>query len=361
MKIVLVSPLPLPAGGIATWTKGYLASKQVESNNIDIVNTAVKGSRVNNFTKKNLVDEISRFFLILKEMRKKLRLNNPDIVHLNTSCSKFGMIRDILCLSLVKRSKTKIVLHCHCDTNYMVKDKLSKFIFRKMCIKSDKILVLNLSSYKHVKTLTGKKSIIIPNFIKEDIIDNKYIKKVSNEIKNILFVGHIVKAKGCDDIISIAKKMPKKKFTMIGYLSDEINDIYKPENVEYIGEVNHDEVIKYMKSYDLFLFPTYTEGFPNVVLEAMACGMPIISTNVGAIPDMLETNGGIIVEPRDIKSIKSAINELEDKELRLNMSNWNRKKVEEKYTLHKVINEIFLEYENILSEDEYENIIKDNI
>lgn len=349
MKILLVSPLPPPAGGIATWTKGYLDSEQVKKNNVEILNIAVTGNRIDNFTNRSIVDEVKRTAGILKDMKAKLNLNNPDIVHINTSCSKFGMIRDLACLSLIKNSKT--VVHCHCDTSYMVKGRISEYIFRKICSKADKIFVLNSSSYKHIKMLTGKESIVIPNFIKDKVLDKKYVHEISSEIKNILYVGHIVKTKGCDDIISVAKQMPEKIFTMIGYLSDDIKAIDTPNNVKYLGEVSHDEVLNHMKNHDLFLFPTHTEGFPNVVLEAMSCGMPIISTSVGAIPDMIENKGGIIIEPQDTIAIKSSINELEDSKLRMNMSIWNINKVEKNYTIDKVMNKIFSEYENIMKED----------
>lgn len=351
MNILLVSPLPPPAGGIATWTNGYLNSEQAKKNKIDIVNTAVTGSRVDNFTNKSIFDEIKRTFSILKDMKDRLNSNDPDIVHINTSCSKLGMIRDLACLNLIKKSKTKIVVHCHCDTSYMVKGNVSERIFKKMCTKSDKILALNSSSYNHIKKVTGKESIVIPNFIKEEVLDKKHVKEISNQIKNILYVGHIVKTKGCDDIISIAKQMPEKTFTMIGYLSDDIKEISSPNNVKYLGEIDHSEVLNYMKNQDLFLFPTHTEGFPNVILEAMASGMPIISTNVGAIPDMIENKGGVMIKPKDIQSIKSAINKLEDREVRLQMSEWNIKKVEENYTIDNVMNVIFSQYESIMKED----------
>lgn len=351
MKILLVSPLPPPAGGIATWTKSYLDSKQAKENTIDIVNTAVTGNRIDNFTNINILDEIKRTASILKDMKGKLRLINPDIVHINTSCSKFGMIRELACLGLIKNSKTKIVLHCHCDTSYMIKGRVSERIFKNICNKADKILALNSSSYTHIKNTTGKESEIIPNFIKDKVINFKYENKISEKITDILYVGHIVKTKGCDDIISVAKVMPEKNFMMIGYVSDEIKKIDVPNNVKYLGEVSHDKVLNYMRDCDLFLFPTHTEGFPNVVLEAMACGMPIISTNVGAIPDMLENKGGVIIQPKDTEAIKRSIYGLEETKLRSEMSTWNIKKVKENYVLDKVIGIIFKQYESMMKED----------
>ncbi len=60
VKILLISPLPPPAGGIATWTKTYLETELAKTNQVDIVNTAVIGSRINRFTTVSVLDEIPR-------------------------------------------------------------------------------------------------------------------------------------------------------------------------------------------------------------------------------------------------------------------------------------------------------------
>lgn len=57
----------------------------------------------------------------------------------------------------------------------------------------------------------------------------------------------------------------------------------------------------------VFVLPTYTEGFPNVVLESMACGCPIVATSVGAIPEMLDGGAGIVIEPRNVEQLRDAV------------------------------------------------------
>ena len=352
VKILLISPLPreVGGGGIGTWTKHYFESDIATRNVIDIVDTKVIGNRLYNFTKKNLLEEYKRIKKILGQLKSKLKQNRYDIVHINTSCSTGGMFRDYLCIKLIKKTQSKIILHCHCDTKHRVQRGISTMLFKRICRLSDKIFSLNKSSHEHIKRLTGLESSLIPNFIDGEVINETESRPIADNIKNIIFVGHIMKSKGCDDIISVAREMSHINFKMVGFLSEEIRMLKSSENVEFIGEISKQRVFEEMVKADLLLFPTHTEGFPNVVLEAMACGLPIISTPVGAIPDMIEDKGGILVDVGDVDGIVNAINSLQDKTLRKKMSDWNREKVKRAYTIDVVMDEIFQEYRSLMEE-----------
>lgn len=347
MRILLISPLPPPAGGIATWTKLYIESNVAKENKIDVVNTSIIGNRVKNFDKRNMPDEIKRTRKIWQQLKSALIVNEYDVVHINISCSKFGLARDYLYARVIKKKKVKIVIHCHCDTKYMVKGIMVEYFFKRICSIADKIFCLNTSSQNHIGEIANKESIIIPNFFEEKDMNNICEKNITNEVKNIIYVGHIVKLKGCIDILSVARQMLNINFKMIGYLSDEIKSIPISDNVEFLGEISKEEVLKQMIQYDLLLFPSHTEGFPNTILEAMACGLPIIATPVGAIPDILEDNGGLLVNIGDVEGMIKAINILHNSTLRQQMSKWNKEKVKKAYSVDVVMKKIFEEYARI--------------
>jgi glycosyltransferase involved in cell wall biosynthesis len=346
MNVLLISPLPPPAGGIASWTKIYLASDKAKENNIDIVNIAVFGDRIKSYTKINLADEILRFIKILMTLHSKIKSNKYDVIHLNSACSPKGLLRDYLCALMVKRKSIKLVSHFRCDVTYMLKGNFARFLFNKLCKKSDRIFTLNTVSKEYIKSDSGIDSIIMPNFI-----DNNVIKKtitVNPIIKKIVYVGHVMRSKGCHEIIEAAKQFPDKDFILIGHITKDFQNIALPVNVNLVGEVEKKDVYNYLTDADLFLFPTYSEGFPNVVIEAMACGLPIIASAVGAIPDIIEDKGGYLVEVGNVQHIVDAIIKSENVNIRQSMSTWNINKIKTSYLLDNVMEKIFNEYERLI-------------
>ena len=110
LNILLFSPTPPPIGGISTWTINYI-SKQSSLNNVDLIDIS-KRTRIR-------IKHISQFIRtvrILIDTYKILKKGNYDLVHINSACSKYGMIREIIICSMIKRKKNiSIFLHCHCD------------------------------------------------------------------------------------------------------------------------------------------------------------------------------------------------------------------------------------------------------
>ena len=111
--------------------------------------------------------------------------------------------------------------------------------------------------------------------------------------------------------------------------------------VQFVGKVPHDEVQTFMKQADIFVLPSLSEGFPNVILEAMACGLPIVASRVGGIPDIITNNhSGYMVEVKDTNDIANKIILLlQDDTLRKKITDNNRQIVK-KYSWENVIVEL---------------------
>ena len=269
-----------------------------------------------------------------------------DIVHINTACSRFGIYRDFICLKKASKYRIPVVLHCHCNIQDQIKTRLAQAVFRFMVKKSTHVVVLNSKSETYVQKLSKTKCEIIPNFIDTSIIANKH--EIRETIKEAVFVGHVRPSKGIREIYEVAEQLSDVHFTLIGSVSDEIREMKGLPNVLLVGEKETEQVFDYYKNADIYIFPSHTEGFSLSLVEAMACGLPCIASDVGANKDMLEEGGGIIVPVNDTKKIVEAFQQLTSSRSRTDMSNWNIEKVKKSYTRDVVLEKLMRVYKEIL-------------
>jgi phenylacetate-CoA ligase len=89
---------------------------------------------------------------------------------------------------------------------------------------------------------------------------------------------------------------------------NQIDKIEKVPGVHLCGKVNHETKLSLMKGADMVVVPSLMENFPIVVLEAMACGKPVVATNVGGIPEIIENRcNGILIPPKNSDALAKAI------------------------------------------------------
>ena len=195
-----------------------------------------------------------------------------------------------------------------------------------------------LSQYKN-------KIVVIPNGINLDEVTTEYTMEESrnilglpHDVQIILFFGSLVPYKGPDILLkafrSIKKEFPKVKliFAGRGQMHDELCDLSKQFGLEndvvFTGFVKEEEKPLYYKASDIFCLPSTTmaESFGIVNLEAMASGIPIVSTDLGGIPDIVkEGENGLLAKPGDYKSlVNSLLCLLRDNKLKKKLGNNGR-------------------------------------
>ena len=108
------------------------------------------------------------------------------------------------------------------------------------------------------------------------------------------------------------------------------------KKVHLVGNQPQCEVPHWLSTADIFVLPTYYEGLPNVILEAMACSLPVIATRVGGIPEVIkEGKNGIFINEKSVESLTNAIEHLlKDEDLAKKMGSYARKVVEHKFSSH---------------------------
>ena len=174
---------------------------------------------------------------------------------------------------------------------------------------------------------------LIPNWLSPSKQPSKHSKVYDEKSKaklTLLFVGWIVHAKGDGDIINAIEgsnilKRHQFVFAGDGDLKKELEEKCKKasiKNTEFLGWQTSHEIEVLMKSSDIFVFPSHSEGFPNVLVEALAAALPIVTTGVGGIKDSaIDQHNALIVEVSDSHALKNSLEELiENKELRSKFS-----------------------------------------
>ena len=238
-------------------------------------------------------------------------------------------------------------MHYSCNIEDRVDgNTLQGLFFRSLARKATVNLVLNVASREYLISTTQRDARIVANFVDEAYILDRP-RPTNPAIKNITFVGAVTKLKGAREIIEVAKEFPDIAFTLAGPISTEIRDLDTPSNVTMLGPIGRMQVRDLLGKSDVFLFPTHTEGFANALLEAMAMGLPTITTPVGANADMIEDSGGILVRVKDTKGITDAIIKLENQEYRRKMSSWNVNKVKNNYVVDRVMETLMGTYDSL--------------
>lgn len=348
MKVLLVSPYPPPEGGIASWTMRYCAYCKHNNINLDIVNTSILGRRQNNLNgKRRIQDELERTVRIVLGVKGKIRTFHPDIIHINTSCEKYGVVRDYICESIAyKHGHIPIVLQCHRDIKSALSYGTSQKILKKMFSKASAVFVLNQNSKNAVDEMKERDSILIPNFLDAAYTENTF--SVRGDIRDVIFVGHVQTEKGVLEINEAAKKFPEIKFHLVGSVNETLNTVWS-QNVNLHGIQKTEKIWEYLKKSDIFLFPSYSEGFSMSLLEAMAAGLPVIATDAGANAEMIEEKGGIIIPIGSASSIIDAVEKIRSRSVRKEMSEWNQEKVRTQYTTEKVMKDIINTYVELIN------------
>lgn len=336
MRILLVSPIAPPAGGIASWTKNYLNFFEKEDT-VFLVNTAVFKKRGMNLQKLHIFEELRRFFRILIDFIRVVKNEEVDFIHINSSCSAFGMLREIIMILLA--NKTKILIHFHCDISEQVgKNKLKLNLLNYIILNSQEILVLNEKSKDFIQNnfrMVPKK---LPNFIPAHKIEKVNSKDQFNN--KIVYVGHVKKEKGCEDILEVAKLLPNYNFKLVGNIDKKFLENNIPKNVLLTGELSLNDVEKEMIDSDILLFLSYSEGFPMVILEAMNFNLPLIATNVGAVKEILNDAEIQVLDDRNLANICHRIMQLSDKNIINHIIEKNKEKLISHYTDELVLTEL---------------------
>jgi len=203
---------------------------------------------------------------------------------------------------------------------YQDKDPLGKGIIRRLILSADIVLLQTRRTIGQLKGLAPGRLLWFSTYIKVDSThkDNadRGLAKRDRICNRFIFLGHVARAKGMETILDSADRLPTGcTIDIYGpldeYTAAEI-DKRGCGRVHYCGFLSHPEVDKKLWDYDCLVLPTYYpgEGYPGVIAEAFAHGLPVITSNWMAIPEMVDQDCAILIEPKDVDAFVIAMKTL---------------------------------------------------
>lgn len=294
-----------PQGGIAQILYNY--DKYVYENFRCIVNSK-KGSIISKvFTA--LFSYLQFFFYLLCDYKIK-------IVHIHTA-SYNSFKRSSCFINLAYLFNKKIILHMHGGAFKEYYAQQYKFVNRVFA-KCDKIITLSESWSKFYKSILPEQKVAIVNNLIPPPVFNENFKKDSNK-KHILYLGLITEQKGIFDLLEVLSKhkayFEDKLVLHIGGNGKieklkKFIDLHNLNNmVIYEGWVSGEKKIELFNLANAFILPSYIEGLPVSILEAMSYGLTILTTPVGGIPEIINENNGVLFTPGAEEEIYHALHE----------------------------------------------------
>jgi len=270
----------------------------------------------------NNKSKISYFFRQVGLFGKVLKENkNIKIVHIHGSHRASFYRKYVLYLLAKFKYHKKVIYHIHSssfDVFYKNSNPIQKRLIQKLMNNVDLVVCLSPSWQKFFESNFKCQQIqMINNVVIPPITDHRD-NKIKNNVLKLLFLGRIGQRKGVFDLVEVFAKNKdyykgKVKLSLGGdgevkLLQSLILEKGLQDVIEYVGWVSADKKAALLTDANIYILPSYNEGLPISILEAMSYGLPIIATNIGGIPEVVNDGyNGFVIEPGNHAAIEKSI------------------------------------------------------
>ncbi|WP_238884685.1 glycosyltransferase family 4 protein [Clostridium sp. YIM B02551] len=349
MSILMIGPSRAGKGGIATVVNNYFQSDLINNIRIRYIATSIDSNKI--FKLIYWIYSYLKIFIILFT-------GDIELVHIHMA-SRGSFYRKSKIVQLSKIFNKKIIIHLHgAQFDVFYNDECNdrkKASIRKVFDKADSVIVLSEQWRVFIKTLTKSRIDVLYNAVNVNEINEPN----TSEKFYITFLGRLDKRKGVYDLIEAIKEVISENNSVtlnlagdgeIDLVNKIIRDNYLQNNIKILGWINSEEKDVLLRKTSIYILPSYNEGMPMSILEAMSYGIPVISTYVGGIPSVIKNDiNGILINPGDIKTLTLKIKELMfDKGKYTLISKMAHKTIIEKFSLKKHIETLMDIYDSIL-------------
>ncbi len=276
-----------------------------------------------------------RYYTTMLRALKEYMLQNgkPDLVHVHVPV-KAG----VGALWFNRKWKVPFIVTEHSNIyhntgkeNFYTNSAYFRFVTKKILSKAIALITVSDFLGKAINEIACKKEYtVIPNVVDTSLFFYP-LNKMANERFRFLHVSNLYPVKNPNKMVqAIALYLKKRKDAEFVFIGNKDNALYKAaqelnipdENIRFMGEIPYKEVALEMKQADAFFLFSKSETFSCVTAEALCCGLPVIASNVGALPELINDENGILVEADNTEALAKAFDELQ-----LNHSQYNSKTI----------------------------------
>ena len=358
-RILFITPLPPPVHGSAMVSQYIKDSELIQGEfECDFVNlsTSRRMDEIGKGGVKKLLRFVGSFFVLFY----KLLVHRYDLCYLAITCHGVGFLKDAPFVLLCKLFGCKVVIHQH---NKGMSKCIDRWPYRWLIpyvYKRTRVILLSWYLYPDIEKAVKREQVVIcPNGIPETVSGERLMASRDNVERgsaassssltvNLLFLSNLIPSKGVYVLLDACKILKERgqdfHCHFVGGESKEINrSVFEQavrerglvDCVTYHGPKYGEDKERYWQTADVFVQPTFEDCFPLTILEAMQHHKPIVSTNEGAVPDMvLDGKNGFICKRKDAVSLANALERLiVDEALRNTMGEKGYRIYQEKFTL----------------------------
>ncbi len=364
-RVLLVGPVPPPTGGIASVMEDIAHSELASEFSFDFFSRSDLQLGVAQSISRNIARfrRFLNFFLILwRHDYYLIHIHSPDAAFLGT----------IGFMLLARLARTNVLVHMHgtdWDEFYTRAPAFKRLYTRIGLRMAPRIVVLySLWAENIRKRCPAADILVMRNLIHDqdppDPSDVQALREklgLTKEHFVVLTIGYLGWRKGyftiLDAVPQVVSQDQSVRFVLVGSEEnpgemDQLMEQVKRQKLEpwvtFTGEVERDQTNLFYGLADIYLLPSYIEGMPITIIEALRSGLPVISTRVGGIPDMIDDHvSGLLVNPGAPNEIAEAVLNLKrDVDLRKRLSTGARKTFDDKFEFSRGIEEIRTVYKS---------------
>lgn len=345
IRVVMVGADRSVHGGVSAVVNNYYKAGLDRKVRLTYLGTMVDGSKFRKLVK--AIGAYLRFLLLLPGF---------DILHVNMAADT-SFYRKRIFIHTASRWGKKILIHAHGGDfrsfYYKKSGATAQKRIRDTLNKAHTFVVLSRQWVEFFAPLLDTSKMVVL----ENAVSIPPVGKRDYAGQNLLFLGRLCREKGVGELLAvlpqIAARFPDVKLYLGGIWTDrelakkaaELGDL-----VTYLGWIGEEEKQKYMAHCSIFVLPTYFEGQPVSLLEAMAAGMAVLTTAVGGIPQVIETGvQGLLINPRDEEALATGLTTLlADERVRRQYGEAARKKVREEHDIVRSVEKLVEIYRGMM-------------